>query len=236
MKTKVTILTALSITLCGVESATISVNFGTNARNGTTQTVGGGTAGVVAVGNWNELTGSAGGPSALVNDSGAGTTAMGSWGTGGTWGGTAPDGSLSGDRGLMGAWLDGNSASVTGIPYAMYDVIIYGSSDVGNGGRALGWTVNGSAVKSGGTFSDPLSADGNYFFGTHVDGSTATNNPSYIRVNGLSGNLTIGDHPDPTTSTRSPIAGFQIIEVVPEPSSSMLFGLGGLLLILQRRK
>lgn len=223
------------MTICAANSATISTNFSSNGNSGVDQLVSVSTAGVVAVGNWNDLAGGSGGPVALLDDSGAATSAMVSWGAGGTWGGTAAA-PLSGDRALMGAWLDGNSTSVTNIPYATYDVIIYGSSDAGNSGRSLGWTVNGSEVKSGGTFADPLSADGNYFFGTHVDGSTATNNPSYIRINGLSGDLTIGDHSDPATSTRSPIAGFQIIEVVPEPSSSMLLGLGGMLLILRRRK
>jgi len=65
-----------------------------------------------------------------------------------------------------------------------------------------------------------------------IEGSTGVEG-HYLLISGLSGDLTI------TTTNpaggRAPLAGFQIVEV-PEPSSAALLGLGGLALILRRRK
>lgn len=238
MKLTHTIISAIAATVGVSSAATVSVNFSSNGNSGGDHAVGTSTtAGVEAVQNWNDVTGGTGSASNVNDSTGAATTVDVDWATG-TWGGTAATGTVTGNDALMGAWLDDGSMLVTisEIPYAQYDVIVYGTSDAGNDGRNLGWMVNGVDSESIGSFGGALT-NGTFFDGTFVDGTTPTANPSYLRFNGLTGaTLTIADHTTGSATLRSALSGFQIVEAVPEPSSTALLGLGGLALILRRRK
>ncbi len=64
-----------------------------------------------------------------------------------------------------------------------------------------------------------------------MDGATSAPNPTYIHVTGLSGPLTILG--GPRGATRGAVSGFQI---VPEPSTFALLGLGGLFAFMRRRR
>lgn len=100
-----------------------------------------------------------------------------------------------------------------------YNVTIYGDSDVTS--RTMNYTIAGSTktIIDSGTFS-----------GTFTEGS------NFVTFTGLtSSNFTITGN-DADTAGRSAINGL-VITAIPEPSSTaLLLGLGGLALILRRRR
>lgn len=206
------------------QAASISISFaGDNAGGTSVQINPGQTAGVVPDSAWEAATGATGGPQALA--SGASVT----WSSANTWGGT---GATTDDEAMLNGFLDdggasGSNVSISGIPYANYDVYVYGSSDNGNTGRGLTTNVNGTDYLSGGAFAT-LSGNGTFFDGTtYVDGATAAADPSYFRISGLSGaNLTVIGARNNLSGAggldhRGTIAGIQIVQV-PEPSSGLL--------------
>jgi hypothetical protein len=124
-------------------------------------------------------------------------------------------------------------------PGATYDLVYYAD---------WYWAENGSTVPvsqtagSGltGTFNINISFDGRGADGVGplLEDTDAANvgtaNANYARFNGLTpdagGNIAIL-----TDGGNFPTSGFQLVQV-PEPSSTALLGLGGLALILRRRK
>ena len=107
--------------------------------------------------------------------------------------------------------------------------ISFGGSDFTSGGTPVVLTRNGYGNTS---TPNPGSFDGIPSFGTVVGTFTASGNSQEIqfRSNQQDGNN--GDDPDPGLS------GYILYEfdATPEPSSTALLGLGGLALILRRRK
>ena len=206
----------------GVSQAqTISINFSHNGNVDTATSHGPIAAtdvvGVVAVDNWNDAAGEGSTLANLIDDSGAATTANADWSTANSWGGNADPAPTDPTERMMTTWLDnGGPLTVSNIPYAAYDVYIYGSSDgAGNADRTLGWNVNGTDFDSVGTFQT-VSANGDFYNGTLVDGSTAANDPSYLKISGLVGNLSIADNTNDNGVTRSGVSGIQIVEVALE--------------------
>ena len=241
-------------------AASIGVNVGASGFDLTSTT----SAGVEAQTNWNNLTGGNVGATA-VNDS-SGTLLATTVQVQTSWSYTTGAGTSDGNHSLMHTALDNSGGEmgfvVTGIPYAVYDVIIYheGGSDAGRGGPFfIRDTDGGNSI-----IASQVSYDISTFSGTFVDGGTVGTvpgtgiddngtpgdpsddfvvNSNYVRFNGLSlANIGIrSDAANPLgiATDRAAIAGMQIIEVVevvPEPSTTALLGLGGLALILRRRK
>lgn len=252
MKTLTTAL-LLSLTVSAFGYAqTISLSFGGDAAGGQANNLlDGDVAGVVAVGNWNtDSTGQVGSLTDLMDSSGAATTADVEWsGPNNTWGGTA-DAATTADERMVNGWLDDNGTgaqiNVTEIPYSVYDLYVYGSSDSGNAGRGFNVKVNDVAYFSGGEFTD-LSDGGSFFSSAagFVDASTTDPNPTYFKISGLSGDLSIfglRDADGPAlpgglTDYRAGISGFQI-NAVPEPASFGMaaFALLGLLNMRRRNR
>jgi hypothetical protein len=150
-------------------------------------------------------------------------------------------------------WMkdDGNNAAYSttfgGLSTAAgttYDLVVYSgwywgpegvhTSQSAGTGLAGTFVINSLQMRSAG--------EGNVFagggLGEDSNSADAAGNTNYARFNGLtpdgSGNITFdfnlaGD-------LDAPINGFQLIETVPEPSTTALLGLGGLALVLRRRK
>ena len=231
-------LAGLALSITAAQASTFSVNFGNNGNtNGAGNNVNfpvTGSAGVVAVSNWNNVNAVSGSLANLKTETGASSAVSVSWTTGNTLGGTVAT-AATGNQALLNAWLDDSAsmnATVTGVT-GLYDLYVYGSSDAGNAGRFLSYTVNGVTKTSLGKFTDPIATDGTFYKGTFVDGATNADNPNYLKFTGLSGTLTIGD--SSVANTRSALSGFQIVQI-PEPSSLLMIGLGAMGLMLRRRK
>ncbi len=225
MKSKYTFFALLAPMLIGSANAALFVNFG--AGNGNNQAVGAGNAaGINASTSWIDST--LGTNATGVTDGSRTVT----WASTGTWGGSAAGGTLSGDDALMNTWLDGG-ASVTLTGLTIGDTItVYGTSDNGNAGRSMGWSLDGSDVLATGTFGPTLNGNGDYFDGF---GTGSADEYTFVAT---ATTHTLSDHSAGTGTVRSPFAGIEVVDFVPvpEPSSTALLGLGGLALILRRRK
>ena len=108
-----------------------------------------------------------------------------------------------------------------------YRVIIYSDSDRGPNGSGGNRT---SSFTIGTTTQDVLDNQ-HVFDNTFILG---TNYTEFVFGPGAADNFTIDVFSD--DGGRGSINGIQIIAAVPEPSSTALLGLGGLALILRRRK
>ena len=106
-----------------------------------------------------------------------------------------------------------------------YRVIIYSDSD-----RGLGSAARTSFFTIGGTTQSVVD-DEHVFDNTFIEG---TNYTEFVFGPGAADNFTIDVFAD-NANGRGSINGIQII-AIPEPSSTALLGLGGLALILRRRK
>lgn len=206
----------------GASAASISVNWfgGGNGANVTEP------AGLTVSSVWNNFANSASPGTDLLDDSNVNTTADVEW-TGGTW---DNGGGPSGNAQLLDGYLDDNNAggtsvTVTDIPYAQYDVHVYFNHDGQDGETGIFNvdSLNGVAYSTTGVFD--LS---NNSTGILDDGNSLT-------VSGLSGDLVIVND-ERAANSISNISGIQIVEVIPEPSSTVLLGLGGVALLLRRRK
>lgn len=224
-----------------VSAASIAVNFAQNTNQPFTQGVNIGPTSINSA-NWNNTIDRDTGTFAtagfntgsLVDDSGAtllNTTL--DWASGGTYFNNAGVGSDSAK--LIAGYLDDTGSAnftLANHGYALYDVYIIASADAGNGDSGTAtFTHTGSSVNgtSSGTYT-ALGPNG----GTLIEatGGTAGN---YIKfTNQTAANLTIAAGAR-NGSVRGPINGFVIVQI-PEPSTTALFGLGGLALILRRRK
>ena len=234
---------ALTLAACLAASITsvthadvVSVNFRENNGNPNQliapTTVAGGGPGV-GVSNWNDGLGATGAITDAVDDTGVATTLDLTWTCGGTWG----DGSANtdadtgvGNAQLQRGYLDDNqgnpiSITITQIPYASYDLVVYFSTDTG-----------------GDNYGDITVTDGN---GAVTATTTGTKelwgtNPNIddtnsLRVSGLTGDLTINT-PNRIGGIRHSISGVQVIGVIPEPSSALLLALSGAVMLGRRKR
>src|SRR5687768_9274746 len=108
-----------------------------------------GTTGVVPQANWNNAQGATGTLANLIDDTGAATGASLTFASNNTWG---RDLSATPTNDLLSNYLDAGeantaTATVSNVPYAVYDVIVYArrneNPDLGNANRFSDYTVNG---------------------------------------------------------------------------------------------
>lgn len=156
-------------------------------------------------------------PQALVDATGAGTSATVTWSAaGGTW--QLPTTDQPGNVRMMKGYLDTTSTnastvSVTGLPGASYDVYVYADGDNKIYERSARYTISGpgittttigltdgASVNFGGTFTPATNSAGNYVrFSIAATGFTVTATPA-----------------TPETGTRrAPINGIQIVPTAP---------------------
>jgi hypothetical protein len=204
--------------------------------------------------NWNNLMGNGNITAPLVDDSGSlvTTTSIVStqWGNGNV---VLAGAELSdGDRLMMNGYMDNGGgaqgATVSGITYATYDVYIY--QDGGNNNKSGTYQVLDASDDT--VLASQNSYDRATFTGTYVEASSVgiggtgldingdPINSNYIKFTGLTTTdikiRATGFNLPGESTQRAGISGFQIVDAVPEPSTTALLGLGGLALIFRRRK
>lgn len=217
---------ALALVAAGSASgAAISVNYDVVGTS-TPGLAAGDVAGVVPSANWNNVTATALGQPfnygiTYVDDSGANTTltVAASSGTGDSWNtlGT-PDEIIFGDKS---SWAGGTQTlTLTNIPYATYDLYIYSSEW---GSEVVNFAVGGNVQTLSNTFTPQFNPAGD---------PDLVLNDTYVRFAGLSGDVVV----DMTVvSGGLHLGGFQVVDAIPEPSSTFLLGVAGLMLAFRRR-
>ena len=133
-----------------------------------------------------------------------------------------------------------------GLPFTTngYDLIIYSDTDRGPTTSGNARTSVFTVTEAGGTVSSALTEDDNsaprVFDGNYIlsDGNGAgTDYSNYTVISGLSASSFTLEITSPGGGGRGGISGFQIVaNTVPEPTSAALLGLGGLGLVLRRRR
>ena len=220
-----------------LSAASIGFSFNSNRDNATAVMTSTTVAGVVPSTGWVNTDGggdAAGGATGtLVNN---GVTV--DWSSNGTW--NTNNGTGNGDNILMNGYVDAINAggaaqiNLTGLSSRFagsYDVYVYFGSD-GNG-------RTGAVAGPGATFDfSTFSAQGGvepfpFVQTTSTDGSNP--NANYALFSGLSGDTQTFDLI--RGSSNSGFHGVQIVgDLIPEPSSCLLIGVGGLLMMRRRRK
>jgi|GEM_PF-2276380 len=223
----------LSVAQASVISANFREDNGNPNQLIAPTTVAGGGAGVGAT-NWNDALGGTGSAADLVDDSGAGTTLDLSWSSGGMWGdGTANTDADAqvGNAQLQRGYLDDNQGapdpiviSISEVPYAQYDLVVYFSTDTSGDSYGTISVTDAIGTKTGSTSGTKL------LWGE----SSVLDDTNSLRITGLSGNATI-DAPVRSGAIRHSVSGIQIIEV-PEPATITLAGFAGMLLLGRRRR
>lgn len=252
------ILTAIGLATGAVNAASISVNFhintndanmvdsGETAFNGVTgaETVAGANVtnvdvNTVAVTTSNNLQDNTGtGTGVNLSTSATFFTAFSN--------NSSPNQAATGNGGLGQSSIyirDTESITLTGLNAfsGSYNLILLFDASAEHGGRTYGFTVNdgGGAQSLFTNDTNTRDADTNndglfdLIAATGTTIGTPTLDANIATFTGLTGDtLTISGGQN---STRSPLLGFQLV-AVPEPSSTALLGLGGLALMLRRRK
>jgi hypothetical protein len=237
--TLVSAFVAAALTVAGVAQATsIGVQFSKNGTPLTATDVAG--VAEVAQDHWNALSNTAVPNAGLMNNSGAITTASLSAGgdadyfAGGAGFATAGDRALA-SHALLALYGNHVTYTVTAVPYASYDVYIYGQSDAPD--RAITFTVTSAAPTATRSFLSENSAT------TWTEGLSTWNgigtqpadvtHANYVHFSGLSGSTLTLDYFAPGNSG---VNGFQIVEAVPEPASLGLLSVAATGLLSRRRR
>jgi len=213
---------ALSV---GVASAaTVSINLGSNYASIDSTDA----AGLGSLTHWNNASGASGSLQDLTDSTGASTAFSATWAASTTYfdNPTGSDGNTALTKGYLDDGAPGLKVTLSGLTSGdSYKLTLYASSDGTD--TLLPFDVNGETA----TFTDNFASyagEGESYF---VEGKNYVTVTAEADGNGeivIQGTLKSGYN-------RGSLAGVQFT-TVPEPSSAALLGLGGLALILRRRK
>lgn len=259
MKLNTTILAVIAASIGAASAASISVNFSENSGNQNWTSVENIGPLSVSTANFNSSNDPTGGPANthtiggnigtgtigdLVDSTGAavaGSTVT--YGSKEVWFSGA--GTATNEGRLSVGYLDDGinpaggfvNISVSNVPYAQYSVYIILASDQGGGSA---YTSRDFDVNGGGTGANVLAYN---YFGADVANTawtqaTDTVRGNYVLKTGQTATTLSIVGPERDGDNRGSLAGIIIEDTtpIPEPSSSALLGLGGLALILRRRK
>lgn len=207
-------------------------------------------AGVVPVANWNNTWPSD--PTVdLIDDSGAATSLDIAYMSFNSWTVNEPSPANPGmdadgtyNRELLNGYLNAGPApwgpsiihtevAISEIPYALYDIIVYFSSDAAD---REGDVTDGATSYSFKTVGLPSVSGANALLAQTTDtAGTYGTTANYAVFSGLSGASQTVTVQMRDEDEWGGIAGFQVVEV-PEPASLGLMGLGGMLLLGRSRR
>ena len=251
MTVKITSLLALTSSIGLLSAASISVNFVSDRDNGAEllPAESAGAPGYETAGWNNFLNIPAAGagiteteadidspiPGTLSDDSGSAVGTTITWSAVNSW--NTNNLTANPDNKLMNGYIDNNAGSpvipidITGVPYANYTVVAYFGSDGNNRTGTIG-------ISGGDTYSySTNSAQAGAFPGAYGQ-TTDTGGGNPLSNFAVWENQTAADFTLTLTrgSSNSGVHGIQIIEtVVPEPGSTLLIGMAGLLLLRRKR-
>ncbi len=201
------------------ESGAIGINFvGSHA----TPMGAGETAGVIAKPNWNNAIGAVRSTAlALMDESGALTTATVTWSSSGTW--LTPIADSAGNPRLMKGYLNATDTStttvtVTGLSPRLYDIYVYADGDNAST-RTAAYRISGSGIAA--TTVNLTDLGGTNFSGTFIEAAGTSGNYVKFRIQATGFTLTAS----PGTSTdkrRAPVNGIQIAPVPDFPVTTAI--------------
>jgi len=225
------------------QAQVISVQF---QQNGGTALPAGDNAGVVSVNNWNVVPNGSATNAALNDNSGSPTTATVSANSGTYF--TGNGFSSPGDAILLAGCLNSSNnsnTSVASIPYANYDVYVYGESDNNSPGDYITFALTPSGGSTEYLTLQATASATSYAQSTSTFNGTGTPPggipvANYVEFTGLTGSdFTLafsGNNGSGVGTFNASMNGFQIVSV-PEPSTwAMLLGGFGTLLAFRRRR
>jgi beta-glucanase (GH16 family)/uncharacterized membrane protein len=202
-----------SVSVASSAASLISIDFvGTGAAMGAAES-----AGVVAAANWNSATGtSRSTPLALVNSTGAATTATVRW-TAST-SRTLPVTDQAGNRRMMRGLIDASSfgtASVTvaGLPLAAYDVYVYADGDNGSDSRTTSYAISGTGFSTSTVVL--TDASGTNFNATFTRAQSSAGNYVRFSITGTGFTITATPGSSSSSTRRAPVNGMQIVPIAP---------------------
>ncbi|MBS1725965.1 MAG: PEP-CTERM sorting domain-containing protein [Armatimonadetes bacterium] len=237
---KLSILLAVSAASIGTAQAqTIGINF----SGGGLSMGSGDEPGVVSGANWNNLTTGSGSGVALMDSSGAMTSALLSFSAAGTYDEfNKPSTANSATNRLYGGGLYGDPTqaeirvSVSGITYADYDVYVYASADTSH--------TNTLSISDGSTtfyYASPGSVNSgasNLLLTTSTSSASPTVGKAQYQVFHEHGSsFTLNTFGSAAGVLSNNVFGLQIVATpVPEPASFAVLGLGILPLVRRRKR
>jgi hypothetical protein len=186
----------------------VSISFvGSGAAMGAAES-----AGVIAKTRWNNASGAARStPLALVDETGAVTTATVAWTATGVW--SLPITDQAGNRRMMRGYLDTTATSsttvtVAGLPVGAYDVYVYADGDNGSAMRSASYRISGAGIAAA-TIS--LTDAANTNFNAAFTPANASNG-NYVKFSVTASGFTLTATPGAAANyPRAPLNGIQIV-------------------------
>ena len=202
----------LNVTSSSSSGNPISIDFvGSDVAMASTEV-----AGVVAEPNWNDATGAASSsPLALVDSTGAATTATVTWSATNVW--ELPITDAPGNARMMKGYLDDSGSTTTtvtvaGLPGSSsgYQVYVYADGDNGTATRSSTYTISGTGITT--TSIGLTDAANTNFSGTFTQANNSAGNYVVFTIPNVSG-FTITATPGTSTDAwpRAPVNGIQIV-------------------------
>jgi hypothetical protein len=170
------------------------------------------TAGVIAKPNWNNASGAVRGTGlALMDESGAPTTATVTWSSSGIW--LTPIADSAGNRRLMKGYLNTTNTStttvtVTGLSPRPYDIYVYADGDNAST-RTAAYRISGSGIAA--TTVNLTDPAGTNFSGTFTEAAGTSGNYAKFSIHASGFTLTASPGTSTDTKQRAPLNGIQIV-------------------------